>query len=365
MYKSDLTVKTILVVEDDPVLRGTVAEQLRLRDYRVFEANDGETGLQMAREQLPHLVICDLSMPGIDGLKVLKALRSDPATTAIPFILMKDAADQTSSRAGADDYLVKPFSHAELLKAVRFVLGRSQQLQDLTEAKLIQMRSNLRMLLSHELLTSLSGIIGLSDLLVSDCAAMSPQEVSSMANGIHQSGERLLHQIHNFLLIVDLDWLAADPTGRISVPHGKTASAKAVLLAKAKATGERWSRMKDLTLELCESTVAMKEEFLTKVVEELVDNAFKFSVPGAVVSLTASNQTGRFRLSVRDSGRGLTPEQIAQIGPFCQFDRKRYAQPGLGLGLAITKKLVELHGGEITIQSAVGVGTTVEVSLPV
>lgn len=116
----------ILVVDDDPRIRTVVRRGLAYEGYRVVEAASGEEGLEKVREHLPDLVILDLMMPGIDGLEVTRRLRSAGDDVAI---LMLTARDEVKDRVegletGADDYLVKPFSFAELLARVHALLRR-------------------------------------------------------------------------------------------------------------------------------------------------------------------------------------------------------------------------------------------------
>lgn len=116
----------ILVVDDDPKIRTVVRRGLAYEGYRVVEAASGEEGLEKAREHLPHLVVLDIMMPGIDGLEVTRRLRSAGDEVAI---LMLTARDEVKDRVegletGADDYLVKPFSFEELLARVHVLLRR-------------------------------------------------------------------------------------------------------------------------------------------------------------------------------------------------------------------------------------------------
>jgi signal transduction histidine kinase len=108
----------------------------------------------------------------------------------------------------------------------------------------------------------------------------------------------------------------------------------------------------------------MAEEYLSKIVDELVQNAFKFSKPGTPVRVALHSAEQGPVLSVADQGRGLAQEQIAKIGAYMQFDRKMHEQQGLGLGLVICRRLAEVHGGTLTIASDPGAGTTVSLRFP-
>lgn len=122
--------RKILIIEDEPGIRENLVEVLELEQMLPLAAADGHVGLQLAREQRPDLILCDIMMPGIDGHAVLAALRADPATARIPFIFLTARGEHGDIRAGmnqgADDYLVKPVRVEDLLAAIEARLDRAQ-----------------------------------------------------------------------------------------------------------------------------------------------------------------------------------------------------------------------------------------------
>jgi signal transduction histidine kinase len=125
------------------------------------------------------------------------------------------------------------------------------------------------------------------------------------------------------------------------------------------------NRESDVEMALSENvTVRVSDHDLGKVVEELVDNAFKFSESGTPISVTTSVEDGHYVLKVNNHGHGMTPEQIEAIGAYMQFNRWFYEQQGSGLGLAIAKRLTELYQGTLTIESIINEAVTVIVRLP-
>lgn len=120
--------KTILVIEDERQVRNNIQQILELSDYRVLAAENGRVGLQLAKTALSDLIICDVMMPEMDGYEVVAALRKNNATATIPFIFLTAKVDRTDLRqgmeSGADDYLTKPFTAEELLKAVEIRFQR-------------------------------------------------------------------------------------------------------------------------------------------------------------------------------------------------------------------------------------------------
>ncbi len=121
----------LLVIEDHAPLRRNLEDMLILEGYQVFTAADGLSGLSLARDKRPDLVICDIMLPGLNGMEILAAIRSEPATAALPFIFLTAKGDALDIRAGmsrgADDYLPKPVSRMDLLDAIRSRLQRAQQ----------------------------------------------------------------------------------------------------------------------------------------------------------------------------------------------------------------------------------------------
>ena len=124
----------ILLIEDNPEVRENTAEILELADYEVTTAENGKVGVELAKKNLPDLIICDIMMPELDGYGVLHVLSKLPATAAIPFIFLTAKADRSDFRKGmnmgADDYLTKPFEETELLESIEIRLKRSALLKD-------------------------------------------------------------------------------------------------------------------------------------------------------------------------------------------------------------------------------------------
>jgi DNA-binding NarL/FixJ family response regulator len=123
--------KKILVIEDEPEMRRNITTILRLEKYAPLAAENGRVGVQLAKEQKPDLVLCDVMMPELDGYGVLQALRADEATVTVPFIFLTAKGEKPDIRAGmnlgADDYLTKPVAKSDLLNAVAARLKRQSE----------------------------------------------------------------------------------------------------------------------------------------------------------------------------------------------------------------------------------------------
>jgi signal transduction histidine kinase len=162
--------------------------------------------------------------------------------------------------------------------------------------------------------------------------------------------------------------LALDPNKLIgSDPKRKNSELvynQELIKINAKTQAEKANRLDDLVCNLEEADLGVTPRDLECIIEELLENSFKFSQPGTPVIVTGESINNMFYLSISDRGRGMTDEQIAKIGAFMQFDRKSYEQQGLGLGLEIVNKIAKTYGGDLLISSIYGQETKVTITLP-
>jgi signal transduction histidine kinase len=360
--------KRILVIDDEEWLRDMVQMALHQKGYDVVQAENGGAGIVAARKELPDLILCDVNMDGMDGYHTLSSLRNEPATASIPFILMTGLADNAGMRhgmeLGADDYLPKPFTVEALYAAVEARLKKTQTLRQEAEKKLSDLRDNISLMLPHELRTPLNGILAYGEILVAEAATLPAQEIAEMGQVIYESGKRLERLIENFLIYAQLELLSADPQKISALRQKQTLAPRALIAERAGHVAAAAKRQADLRLTIEEAPLPISEEYLGKIVEELAQNAFKFSPPGSPVSIVLADTPNGFILSVTDQGRGFSTEHITKVGAYMQFDRKMHEQQGLGLGLSIAKRMTELHGGTLTIQSQRGAATMVALKLP-
>ena len=358
----------ILVIEDDEEIRNDIADILEYVDMACIVAQDGEIGEQLAREFLPDLIICDIMMPGMDGYSVLLDLQGDPLTANIPFFFLTAKVDRASFRygmeLGADDYLTKPFTAEELIAAVKVRLEKKAGVVREYDQRAKELRESLLHSLPHELRTPLFGMMGGAEMLLRDASSVAPEDIRSMAGMILESGKRLQRQIENYLFYAQLEITRLDPE-RAAALQQTTDYPATLIRDAAVAAAEKAERIGDLVVKTEESVVSMSAENLQKAVAEIVDNAFKFSKPGAQVTVSAEIQGNTYVLEVSDQGRGMSMEQIKKAGAFMQFGRELYEQQGSGLGLTVAKRLVELHQGEFLIQSEPERGTRVRMKLPI
>ena len=360
--------KKILVIDDEEWLREMIHLALKQKGFEIIEAINGADGIEKARKELPDLILCDVNMEKVDGYLTLSSLRTEAPTASIPFILMTGLADNAGMRhgmeLGADDYLPKPFTTDALYAAVDARLKKAQTVRDEAERKLAHLRDNISLMLPHELRTPLNGILAYGEILAADATKLKPAEIAEMGHVVHQSGKRLERLIENFLIYAQLELVAADPNNVNALRTGRTEHPVDLIEKHAAAQATFANRSPDLSFELADISVPIAEEYLSKIVDELAQNAFKFSDPGSPVRLTLAEAFNAITLTISDQGRGFSTEQITRVGAYMQFDRKMQEQQGLGLGLAITKRLVALHGGTLSIASEPNAGAVISAKFP-
>jgi signal transduction histidine kinase len=278
--------------------------------------------------------------------------------------LADNAGMRHGMELGADDYLPKPFTIDALYAAVDARIKKAQALRDEAEKKLADLRDNISMMLPHELRTPLNGILAYGEILSTESETLQPAEIAEMGQIIHESGRRLERLIENFLIYSQIELIVKDPQRAAALRKKQTKLPRKVVEGRAAHQAQEAGRQADLKLELADRPVAISEEYLTKIVDELVHNAFKFSKPGTTVEVSMHASDSALVLTVSDHGRGFGTDQIQKIGAYMQFDRKTHEQQGLGLGLTIAKRLTELHGGSLAIETAPGGGASVMVRIP-
>jgi two-component system, sensor histidine kinase and response regulator len=364
-----LSQKKILVIEDDASLREFMIKYfLEKQGFAVVTAENGLIGLEKARVEIPDLIISDIMMPQMNGYEVLRELQQDVRTSEIPFIFLTAMSNRSDIRdgmnLGADDFLVKPFMSHELLAAINKRFEKKKSIESRANQRLDKFRKDIARVLPHEFRTPLSTILGVSNILLDECDSMDKDELREMISFVNVSAKRLNRLIENYLLYVSLDH-SEDP----NAAKPSTQMSAFLLNEMLLQTISKHDRSSDLIMEANENhadtlALQMDESYLGKVIEELADNACKFSDKGTPLRVTSVVQGNDYIFSISNTGIGVTPEQIKAIGAFVQFDRESREQQGAGLGLALVKRLTEMASGTFAIKSVQHELTTVTVSVP-
>ncbi|WP_442872365.1 ATP-binding protein [Corallococcus sp. NCRR] len=370
----------ILVVDDNADMRAYLTRLLEPR-WSVEAVNEGGAALAAARAQAPDLIVSDVMMPGVNGLQLVQALRTDERTRAIPIILLSARAGEEATIAGldsgADDYLVKPFSANELIARVNAQLtvarlrqealaaerAHAEETQRLLEAsrRATRLREETLAVVSHDLRSPLTAIRAATELLQrlppeSEATARARKQ----ADAIRRSVERMNRLIEDLLDLASID------AGTLAIEGRPQPVAE--LLRDAREIFEPQAAEKGLGFVVEQEpglTLWCDRERLLQALGNLLSNALTFTPAGGSLHLRVGSEPGTdaLRFSVADTGPGIA----ASVRPHL-FDRYWHAsqrrRDGHGLGLSITKGIVESHGGHIWVESAPGQGTIFHFTLP-
>lgn len=355
---------TILVIEDEPDIQENLADLLDAAGYDTLIAADGAEGVERARKHQPDLILCDVMMPRLNGFEVLERVRSDEALSGTPFIFLTAKSEARDLRrgmtTGADDYLTKPFQAVELFAAVETRLERFGQLQRKQEQRMTELQQSISQVIPHELRTPLVAIEGFASLLKEDWATLEEEQAKDMLGEVLGATERLKRLVERNALFAQVTSQSAAGES----PEGRT-DVLPLIRDRAEARAAAHDRAADLTVALQPGEVRLPPSLLGGLIEEVVDNAFKFSPAGSPVHVTGRPDGDRYTLAVTDEGRGMRADQIQEVNAYRQFGRDLHEQQGTGLGLALSQQICAIAGGTLTIDSMPDEGTTVEMAVPV
>jgi two-component system sensor histidine kinase/response regulator len=356
-------VEKILIIEDEHLILESIVEVLTLEGYECLKAINGEKGIQIAKDEIPDLIVCDIEMPGLSGHKVLQDLRANPRTSTIPFIFLSALADNRELRKGmilgADDYLTKPFQPEDLLSSVKTRLEKKLAITKRMEI----LRDSIALALPHELQTPLVTIMGYAEMLSEKFKEGQDDEALEFSEAILQAGVRLNRLIKNFIFYEKLELMSIDSQST-ALLKGVTGITPDLVNDTAYKVANKFNRKDDLEISAEKSAISIPITYFLIIIEELLDNAFKFSDKGTKVTLSGNNEHEYYQIIITDKGKGMTDEQLANITAYLQFERDKFEQQGMGLGLTISMKIAEVFGGKIKINSKYGEFTEVTTSLP-
>lgn len=364
--------KKILVVEDHELLLLATRDILEVEGYEVETACDGVDALEKLAHFTPNLIIADISMPRMNGYRFFEEVRTHPEWVPIPFIFltaMAEREDRLKGKAmGAEDYLVKPFDTQELIIVVNSRIGRAEALREVSEIEFDDLKKQIVTLLSHELRTPLTSVYGYTELALEEAADLPPGDFQQFLFGIQKGADRLTHLVEDLLMVVRLDTGELDREFEIiSVVHTSLGN----LVQNSVDTYYAEAASKGVTIEThipsIVPPVRVHANFLINALNRVIENAIKFSrreEKRITVSITYTDSD--VTIAVRDRGVGIQASQIPKMFErFGQLERNKMEQQGAGLGLVITKALINCMKGEITVDSVYGEGSTFKFILPI
>jgi two-component system, sensor histidine kinase and response regulator len=359
----------ILVIEDEQNIRENIQELLEAKGYMVRVASNGKQGVLEAIDFRPNLIVCDVMMPKMDGYKVLEYVRKTSIVQNTPFIFLTARVDKSDVRQGmdlgADDYLTKPFTYKELLKAIETRLKRQQKVIGEYAKVKHELDTTVFATYYHEFNTPLHGILGGLNLLLNARDSFSETQIQELLGSILKSGLRLNHSLANLMLYEEIKRaeVYTELLTMFTNGYSKATWVQKVRTELFSMAKEIYNRTADVIINLDPVELKINQEYLQRLVLELVDNALKFSKAGQKVQVIGKQQNGGYTIEVIDNGRGFKLDSLNDIAPFKQYNRKKFEQQGLGIGLYLVKRLAEFNEGQLRIVSTEGEGTQVTVEL--
>ncbi len=397
MIESNLKNACILIVDDAQLNVNILTELLQFQGYTdVISTTDSRQVVQLFEEKKPDLILLDLMMPFVDGFQILDFLAKHIASTDFLPILVFTAdvsveAKRKALQNGANDFLTKPFDHAEVELRIHNLLhtrwmhqqikNQNKVLEEKVSDRTSELETSMASLkiaknaaessdrlktafmnnISHEVRTPLNGILGAAQFLALE--DMSCEEKKDFLPMLNKSCQRLLSTITDYMDI------AMIVSGNQKV--NRSAINIRQLLQKLAADYQEMCISKNLSLKLCiddcpnDCNLLSDEALLTKAINHLLENAIKFTAQGEVlINACADNQD--VLITIKDTGEGISEEAQKQI--FKGFNQENVSDTrgheGSGLGMAITKGLIDLLGGKIVLKSTKHVGTSVSIRLP-
>ncbi|HVR64493.1 MAG TPA: hybrid sensor histidine kinase/response regulator [Polyangia bacterium] len=363
----------VLVVDDTPGEIQVLGHMLLARDHDVRFALNGADALAAVAGERPDIIMLDIEMPGLDGYEVCRRIKGNDATADIPIIFvsaMDRAVDKVQAfDAGGADYVDKPFQVEEVLARVQHQLRITRLQREMADAnrklkELEQLKAMFAAMLVHDLRSPLTVIHTTLQILHAE-RHFASKEDESLVDLSAASMSTVLDLINDVLHIYQSDAHdAATPLQPLDV---------APLLARC---GEQ-ARVLGLPRQIPVDTaiapdlppVMGNESRLDRVVMNLLTNAVKFSATGALVRLSArgvagaAGQPGTLEIAVSDRGSGIAETDLPFVfEPYRQAGAARL--PGVGLGLTIAKRFVEMHSGTLTVESQLGAGATFTIRIP-
>ena len=355
--------RKILIIDDEGVVLDSCTQILKDEPHEVAVASDGNRGLELVEEFRPDLVFVDLKMPGISGFEVLEKVQEvDPTIVTIVitgYATVSSAVD--AMKSGAYDFLPKPFTPDEFRLVTRRGLEkRALVLETMALRREKEMlRENFAAIVSHEMKSPLNAVQQNLYVLANALADSVPAEQQERL-------ERMQTRIRGLLQVVDT-WLRMVSVDIDGIQDRFAPVAVDLPITKAVESIEPQAVRKDIELHTLigepAPVVLGDEGTLAEALTNVLGNAVKYSYEGSKINVAAESRDDVVDISVADTGIGISEEDRAHI--LDDFYRASGTpERGVGIGLAICRRIVEAHDGSMSVESDLGKGTTVTITIP-
>jgi signal transduction histidine kinase len=363
--------KRILAVDDTRDNLILVQTILESEDYEIDIVSDGISALKYVEKTPPQLILLDVMMPGIDGYEVTRRIRANPAFSKnyIPILLITafhESSVVEGLDAGADDFIRKPFDTDELLARVRSLMRLKDSLDE--QQKMARQREDFVSRLTHDLRTPLVAADRMLDLFQQETFCKISPEMKQAISVMIRSNQNLMQMVNTLLEVYRME--AGKKTFNDEVCNLPEIVQEVVSELSPLADEKNiYIKVDTSSLEHNQKDpgVVMGDALeLRRIFNNLLGNAIKFTDTGGItIKLEESaNSTGQtwVSIAIEDTGYGIAPEDQATI--FERFRQGRNKRSGSGLGLHLSHRIAEAHGGNITLKSELGQGSVFTVKLP-
>jgi two-component system sensor histidine kinase/response regulator len=356
----------ILIIDDEEVVLDSCTQILKSGDHHIETAQNGEIGIKVVQEFKPDLVYVDLKMPGVSGFEVLEKINEiDPTIVSIVITGYATVSSAVEAmKKGADDFLPKPFTPDELrLITQRGLEKRRLVLETIALRKEKEMlRDHFAAIVSHELKSPLGAVQQNLFLLEDELSNELTEDQKNRLEHIKSRLSDLMKLIHTWLRVI-----SAEDIEKIRDAF-KPTSITAVV-SKAVESVQPHAIHKDIeiitSVDKTLEPVNGDEGTLVEAVVNVMGNAIKFSRLGSEIIVKVKEQEDSILISVTDTGVGISKEDLPLIfNDFYMGKSGHVAEAGSGLGLALTRRIVEAHNGSISVESKLGEGSTFTICLP-
>jgi signal transduction histidine kinase len=359
------TQSKILIIDDEEIVLDSCLQILENGGFEILTAENGTLGLTLLEEFRPDLTFVDLKMPGISGFEVIEKIQEvDPTIVTIVitgFATISSAVE--AMQRGAFDFLPKPFTPDELRLITRRGLEKRKLVLETLALRREKelLREHFAAIVSHELKSPLAAV---QQYLFS----LSGELSSQLSEDQLRRFERIQSRIDDLMKLIHT-WLRAITVDIESIRDNFQSTSISTVISKAVESVEPHAMRKDISIHTTvEDDILMidgDEITLVEAVVNIVGNAVKYSPTGSCVEIAANNIDNQIVISIRDEGIGITKEDLPFI--FEDFYTSRSDQQierGSGVGLALTRRILEAHDGTIAVESELGKGSTFELYLP-
>lgn len=355
----------ILVIDDEEIVLDSCKQILVKGGFEIQTAENGTLGLSLIEEYQPDLVFVDLKMPGISGFEVLE--RSQLIDPTIVMIVITGFATIGSAveamQRGAFDFLPKPFTPDELrLITQRGLEKRKLVLETLALRREKEMlREHFAAIVSHELKSPLAAV-------QQNLIALSSELSNQLTEDQRRRFERMQTRIDDLMKLIHT-WLRAITVDIESIKENFKPTSIPIVITKAVESVEPHAVRKDISIQTSIeddlSYVDGDEGTLVEAVVNIVGNAVKYSPTGSHIDIIASSRDNQVTIRIQDDGIGISKEDLPFIfEDFYTTKSNQDVERGSGVGLALTRRILEAHEGTISVKSEIGKGSTFELCLP-